>query len=222
MGMGYPELRQQVYDSAMALFREGLVRQSSGNVSARGGDGILAITPANVLYEDLRPESVVVLDAQGRVLEGGLPPSSETPMHLAILDALPWVGGVAHTHSILVMTLAALAQEVPAVCLELVALGAPIPVTEFVCPGSAKAGEVAAAALRRRPELLAMLLRNHGGLTIGSTVEAACQNALALETGAQVYHHALVTGIRPHVLTDDQVAEIRAAYGKAQAAPRNA
>lgn len=222
MGMGHAELRQRVYESALGLFRDGLVRQSSGNVSARGSDGVLAITPARVPYEDLRPESVVILDERGRILEAGLPPSSETPMHLAIMDALPWVGGVAHTHSIFAMTLAVLAQEIPPVCLELVALGAPIPVTEFVCPGTARAGEVAAAALRLRPELRALLLRNHGGLTIGSTVEAACQNALALETGAQVYHRALQTGVQPIILTGDQVAEMRAAYGEAKDAPRHA
>lgn len=217
MSMRYPELRRQVYAAAMALYREGLVRQSSGNVCARGSDGVIAITPAGVAYDDLRPEAMVILDARGRVLEADLSPSSEAPMHLAILDALPWVGGVVHTHSIFAMALAALALEIPAVCLELVALGAPVPVTEFVCPGTARAGEVVATAFRGRPGLLALLLRNHGGLTLGSTVEAACQNALALETGAQVYHRALGTGIRPRVLTDAQVAEIRAAYGKGQA-----
>ncbi len=222
MAVRYPELRQQVYAAAMALFRDGLVRQSSGNVSVRGAEGVIGITPVSLSYEHLRPEAIVILDAQGRVLEGSLPPSSETPMHLAILEALPSIGGVVHTHSIFAMAVAATAQELPPVCLELVAIGAPVPVTDYVCPGTAKAGVVAAGALRSRPALRALLLRSHGGLAIGSTVEEACQNALALETGAQVYHRALETGMRPHVLTDEQVAEIREVYGKGHGAREHA
>ena len=216
MAVRYRELRQQVYAAAIALFRNGLVRQSSGNVSVRGSEDVIGITPASLPYDRLRPEAIVILDARGQVLDGSLAPSSETPMHLAILEALPSIGGVVHTHSIFAMAMAATAQELPAVCLELVAIGAPVPVTEFVCPGTVAAGEVAAEVLRSRPALRALLLRSHGGLAIGATVEEACQNALALETGAQVYHRALETGMRPHVLTDEQVAKIREVYRRGQ------
>lgn len=93
------ELREEAYEANMSLPRLGLVLFTWGNASAIDHDeGLLAIKPSGVEYDELRPEHVVVLDLDGRVIEGDLRPSSDTPTHLELARAFG-VGGVVHTHS---------------------------------------------------------------------------------------------------------------------------
>jgi len=93
------ELREQAYEANMALPRHGLVLFTWGNASAIDHhEGLLAIKPSGVEYDELRPEHMVVLDLGGRVVEGDLRPSSDTPTHLELARELG-VGGVVHTHS---------------------------------------------------------------------------------------------------------------------------
>jgi L-ribulose-5-phosphate 4-epimerase len=93
------ELREQAYEANLALPRYGLVLFTWGNASAIDHrEGLLAIKPSGVEYDGLRPEHMVVLDFNGRIVEGELRPSSDTPTHLELARAFK-VGGVVHTHS---------------------------------------------------------------------------------------------------------------------------
>src|SRR5512139_4144568 len=104
-------LRNQVWKLNLDLPRNGLVAWTSGNVSARDpGTGYVVIKPSGVRYEDLRPEDLVVVDPDGRPLEGKLKPSSDTASHLYIYRHRPDVHGVVHTHSPYATAFAALGQ----------------------------------------------------------------------------------------------------------------
>lgn len=93
-------LKQQVYLANMELPRRGLVTYTWGNVSGIDREaGLVVIKPSGVSYEQLRPEHLVVLDLEGKIVEGELNPSSDTKTHLEIYKAFPRAGGIVHTHS---------------------------------------------------------------------------------------------------------------------------
>ncbi len=115
-GLSLPELREQVWLANQALVRSGLVTLSFGNAS--GVDraaGVLVIKPSGVPYDVLRPEQLVVVSLEdGRVVEGDLRPSSDTPTHLILYQRYPDIGGVVHTHSTAATAWAQAQREIPA------------------------------------------------------------------------------------------------------------
>ena len=93
-------LKQQVYQANMELPRRGLVTYTWGNVSGIDrAQGLVVIKPSGVEYDALTPDDLVVLDLDGRIVEGKLNPSSDTRTHLELYRAFPALGGIVHTHS---------------------------------------------------------------------------------------------------------------------------
>lgn len=108
------ELKELVCRANLDLARSGLVLLTFGNVS--GIDrrrGIIAIKPSGVPYEELKPADIVLVDLEGRVVEGGLNPSSDTPTHIELYTAFADIGGVAHTHSPYATMFAQSRREIP-------------------------------------------------------------------------------------------------------------
>ena len=94
------ELKKKVYEANMELPRRGLITYTWGNVSESDRDtGYFVIKPSGVDYDKLRPEDMVVMDLEGKRIEGTLNPSSDTPTHLELYKKYPEIGGVVHTHS---------------------------------------------------------------------------------------------------------------------------
>lgn len=93
-------LKQAVYEANMALPKHHLVTFTWGNVSGIDREsGLMVIKPSGIDYDDLRPEQLVVLDLDGKVVEGDLNPSSDTKTHIELYKAYPTLGGIVHTHS---------------------------------------------------------------------------------------------------------------------------
>ena len=113
--MAYEALREQVHEANMLLPRHGLVTFTWGNASqADRAAGVVAIKPSGVEYEALTPRDMVVLDLEsGRVVEGGLNPSSDTRTHLELYRAFPDLGGVVHTHSPSAVAWAQAGRDIP-------------------------------------------------------------------------------------------------------------
>lgn len=108
------KLKQTVYEANMELPRRGLVTYTWGNVSGIDREqGLFVIKPSGVDYEDLRPEDLVVLDLEGRQVEGVLNPSSDARTHLALYRAFPTLGGVVHTHSPHAVAWAQAGEDIP-------------------------------------------------------------------------------------------------------------
>src|SRR6266545_5604978 len=108
------QLKEQLWKLHLELPKNGLVKWTGGNVSARDPEtGLVAIKPSGVLYEDLRPEDHVVLDLDGNIVEGTLKPSSDTASHLYIYRHRPDVNGVVHTHSRYATAFAAVGRSIP-------------------------------------------------------------------------------------------------------------
>lgn len=209
--MTYKAIREKLFDTVMKAKTAGLIRLSAGNLSVRTEDGFAAITPSGIKYDVLKPEDLTVVDLDGNVIDGDKKPSSETPMHTAILKQLPKVGAVCHTHSPYAITFAAAGMDVPVISLELYMVGAPIPVAPWVCPGTPEAGEVTVRIFEKNPDLRVCLLRNHGLVAIGQNLEEAFEFAYDAEVGMQIYYQALQLG-EPGIITDAQQEEIRRVY----------
>jgi L-fuculose-phosphate aldolase len=92
--MEHQSLREEVARIARSVSVSGLVTGTSGNVSDRPPEGHVLVTPSGRDYALLEPVDVVLVDPEGRVLEGSLEPSSEMPMHAGIYRSKPRVGGI--------------------------------------------------------------------------------------------------------------------------------
>src|SRR6476620_7568428 len=107
-------IREALVRLHLELPRHGLVVWTGGNVSARDPEtGLVAIKPSGVRYEDLTADTMVVLDLDGRIVEGGHKPSSDTASHLYIYRHRPDVGGIVHTHSTYASAFAAVNRPIP-------------------------------------------------------------------------------------------------------------
>ena len=94
------ELKKKVCQANLDLVKHGLVLFTWGNVSAIDREsGLVVIKPSGVSYDNMKPEDMVVVDLDGKVVEGELNPSSDTPTHVVLYKAFPHIGGVVHTHS---------------------------------------------------------------------------------------------------------------------------
>ncbi len=92
------ELKEKVFHANLELVKHGLVIFTWGNVSAIDREtGLVVIKPSGVSYDDMKAEDMVVVDLDGKVVEGRLKPSSDTPTHVVLYKAFPEIGGVVHT-----------------------------------------------------------------------------------------------------------------------------
>jgi L-ribulose-5-phosphate 4-epimerase len=182
-------LRTQVAALHAELVRYGLVVWTAGNVSARvPGHNLLVIKPSGVSYDDLTPESMIVCDLDGTVVEGELAPSSDTAAHAYVYRHMPHIGGVVHTHSTYACAWAARAEPVPCVLTAMAdEFGGEIPVGPFALIGDDSIGRgiVDTLAGHRSP---AVLMAGHGPFTIGKDARAAVKAAVMCEDVARSVH----------------------------------
>lgn len=180
------DARNLVFNCCQEMQKAALVIGSSGNISLRiSGTDQIAITPSGIDYSCLSADEVIILDLEGKKLKGDCAPSMEHPMHRAIYAARPDVHAIVHTHSTYASALAVLRFPIPKIIDELVfQLGGQVEVADYAVPGSHELADNVVKALGPRN---AVLLANHGGLAVGSTLEKAYQNALLLERAAHIY-----------------------------------
>ncbi|MEO6715258.1 MAG: L-ribulose-5-phosphate 4-epimerase [Mycobacteriales bacterium] len=206
------ELRRQVCDLHAELPAQGLVVWTSGNVSARvPGEELMVIKPSGLAYADLTPESMVLCDLDGTVVEGSLAPSSDTAAHAFIYRAMPEVGGVVHTHSPYATAWAAAGRAIPCVITAMAdEFGGEIPIAPFALIGDAGIGELVVETLTGHNSA-AVLLKNHGVFTVGTTATDAVKAAVMCEDAARTVAIAESLGT-PDVIPPDDVAALHARY----------
>jgi L-ribulose-5-phosphate 4-epimerase len=192
------------------LPRHGLVAWTSGNVSARDPKtGFVVIKPSGIRYEDLTPESMVVVDLDGKVVEGKYKPSSDTFAHVYIYRHRPDVNGVVHTHSTFATAWAAIGKPIPpvltAICDE---FGGPIPVGAYAKIGGDEIGKEVVRSIGSSP---AILMKNHGVFTIGKTADEAVKAAVMVEDVARTVFYAMQMG-QPDEIPPEEVARAHRRY----------
>jgi L-ribulose-5-phosphate 4-epimerase len=204
------ELRIEVCRLHAELPRNGLVTWTSGNVSGRDPrTGRVVIKPSGIRYEDLTPENMVVVDLDGKVIEGKYKPSSDTFAHLYVYRHRPDVNGIVHTHSTFATAWAAVGRPIPAVLTAICdEFGGPIPVGAYARIGGDEIGQEIIRSIGTSP---AILMKNHGVFTIGKTPEAAVKAAVMVEDVARTVFYALQLG-QPDEIPSEEVARARRRY----------
>ena len=182
-------LRREVCALHAELPRNDLVVWTAGNVSARvPGRELLVIKPSGVSYDELTPESMVVTDFEGRLVEGDHAPSSDTAAHAYVYKHLPQVNGQVHTHSTYATAWAARGEPIPCVLTMMGdEFGGEIPVGPFALIGDDSIGRGIVETLQRHRST-AVLMQNHGVFTIGRSAKAAVKSAVLCEEVARTVH----------------------------------
>ncbi|MBN6053716.1 class II aldolase/adducin family protein [Nonomuraea sp. RK-328] len=191
--------REQLCAYGRRAVELGLVIGTSGNLSVRQGD-LVAVTPSGVALDRLTPEMCPVVDMDGHLVEGDLQPSSETPMHLAVYAGTA-AQAVVHTHSVFGTVVATTMTELPPIHYNTLLLGGTVRVAPYATYGTPELAANVREALDGRQ---AALMANHGGMTIGATLEQAFEATRLLEWLCEVYVRALGVG-QPAVLTPEQL-----------------
>jgi L-ribulose-5-phosphate 4-epimerase len=188
------KLKEELLQLHLELPRNNLVVWTGGNVSARDPEtGLVAIKASGIRYEEMRPEHMVVLDLDGKMVEGNFKPSSDVYSHLYIYKHRPDVFGVVHTHSVYATAFAAVNRPIPVVLTAIAdEFGGPIPCGGFALIGDDAIGKVVVDSIGKSP---AVLLKNHGVFTIGKNARAAVKAAVMTEDNAKTVWLALQIGI---------------------------
>ncbi|MGW4045850.1 class II aldolase/adducin family protein [Streptomyces sp. NPDC004721] len=189
--------------AARRTVSDGLVVGTSGNVSVRVGDTVL-VTPSGVPYDRLTDDDVTGVGLDGRQVLGTLVPTSELPMHLAVYRSTD-AGAVVHTHAVHATAVSTLVTELPLIHYMAGALGGPVRVAPYATYGTE---ELARNMLRALDGRTGCLLRNHGTVTYGATLDQAYDRTAQLEWMCRVWLAASgVPGLTPALLTPEQLAQ---------------
>ncbi|MEO3873878.1 class II aldolase/adducin family protein [Nonomuraea sp. B12E4] len=195
-------LREQLCEYGRRAVELGLVIGTSGNLSVRDGD-LVAVTPSGAALDRLTPDMCPIVDVAGHLVEGDLQPSSETPMHLAVYETTA-AQAIVHTHSVFGTVVASTMTELPPVHYNALMLGGVVKVAPYATYGTPELAANVRAAMEGKQ---AVLMANHGGVTIGSTLEQAFEATRLLEWLCEVYVRGLGVG-NPTILTDEQLAAV--------------
>jgi len=189
------ELKKQLVDLHMELPKNNLVAWTSGNISARDPKtNLVVIKPSGVKFEDLTPESMVVVNLDGEIIESAYKASSDTASHCYIYRHMPEVNGIVHTHSRYATAFATLAQEIPCITTAMGdEFGGAIPCGGFALIGGEEIGKVVVETLKdsRSPSCL---LQNYGVFATGASAEKAVKAAVMTEDNAAIVWTALQIG----------------------------
>jgi L-ribulose-5-phosphate 4-epimerase len=192
----YDELKQQAWEANMEIPRRGLAIYTFGNVSALdAGRAVFAIKPSGVPYEKLTAADMVVIDLDGKTVEGTLRPSSDTKTHAALYRAFKGVGGIVHTHSTYATAWAQAREAIPLYgTTHADHLAEDVPCTAVMSPEAvggdyeAETGTQIIDCFRGRdPHQTPMVLvAGHGPFAWGKTAEKAVYHAVVLEELAKI------------------------------------
>ncbi|MBP3337416.1 MAG: L-ribulose-5-phosphate 4-epimerase [Clostridia bacterium] len=194
------DIKKRVCECNILLARSGLVKLVWGNVSEIDKkSGLVVIKPSGVSYDKMTPDSMVVVDLDGNVIEGEYRPSSDTPTHLQLYKKFPSIGAITHTHSTFATIFAQAGMAIPA-------LGTThadnfygdVPCTRKMTQSEisgeyeTETGNVIAELFAPEDIMLVpgALVHSHGPFTWGENAEKSVENAIVLE---EVAHMALCT-----------------------------
>jgi L-ribulose-5-phosphate 4-epimerase len=203
-------IREELTFLNQALPEYGLVTWTSGNISIRDQEsGYVAIKPSGIKFPDLTPESIVIIDLDGNKIDGEQSPSSDTASHLYIYRSRPDVNGIVHTHSNYATAFAAIGEPIPVyLTAQADEFGGEIPCGGFALIGGEQIGRIVVESIG---DSSAVLLKNHGVFTIGTSGEAALKAAVMVEDIARTVWLARQIGT-PEVIPQEMVDKLYHRY----------
>lgn len=196
----YDHIRQSAYEANMQLPELGLVLFTFGNVSAADRDlGVFAIKPSGVPYNELTPDSMVIVDFDAKIVEGTLRPSSDTKTHAVLYAHWGTISGISHTHSLYATAWAQAQRDIPIYGTthadhNTSDIPCALPMQDLMIEGNYEhqTGLQIVNCLKERSisyeEVEMMLVGNHAPFTWGKTAAKAVYNSAVLETIAHMAH----------------------------------
>lgn len=207
-----PALREEVCRLHAELPKNNLVAWTSGNLSARDPEtNLVVIKPSGIKFPDLTPENMVVVDIDGKIVEGDYKASSDTASHCYIYRNRPDVFGVVHTHSRYATAFAVLGRGIPCVTTAMGdEFGGPIPCGGFALIGGEEIGALVVETLKdsKSPSCL---LQSHGVFAIGKNAENAIKAAVMTEDNAAIVWLASQLGT-PLTISDEDITKLHHRY----------
>ena len=204
----YTEVLNELLDIKDELYTKGLITPFGGNISVRCPDdpSKVLVTPGGIYKKFLKPEHFLLLDLQGKILnETKNKPTSETPIHLAILRARPDVNAVVHTHPVHATTLGITDLEFLPITADAVMIGK-LPIVEWTETGSQESGQIIADAIGETGSFV--LIRNHGLFVCGPSLQFASGITDMIETVCKELVLCKMIGTQPSVLPPEKIAVI--------------
>jgi len=208
------EVKEMICDVCHKMWQQGWVAANDGNVSVKMEDGTFWITPSGISKSFIQPELLLRIDAEGTKLEGreDLTPSSEIKMHMRCYRDRPDVGAVVHAHPPTATGYAVANKPLDEYSMieTVIAMGS-VPVTPFGAPSTWEVPEAIAPYL---PDHDALLLQNHGALTVGRDLLTAYYRMETLELFAKISLTARLLGGAQELPREkiDQLLELRENY----------
>ena len=191
--MKYERIRKIVLDAIQDAVAQGLIHGTSGNIALRDDeDDVVAITPSGIPYAGMTVEDIAIVDLNGKWLDGKYKPSSEVPMHTAVLRARPDIKATVHTHAMFA-TIMAMGEDpvlrpiTPPQC-----EFTPVGIVPFTMPGSNDVADKVVEALGANGR--SVLIKNHGMFTCGKDMKAAMSAATYTEEMAVTTFYAKLLG----------------------------
>ena len=197
--------RALVVEFGMRMVQAGLTTGTGGNLSVFNREAsLVAVTPSGIAYDRLTPGDVVVLNTDGEVVDGTRNPTSELGFHQALYQVRPDVNAVVHTHSPYATTMACLGWEIPPVHYLVGFSGKKVPLAPYDTFGTAG---LAANVARAIGDYNALLLANHGLVTVGGNLPSAFAAAEEIEFVARIYYQTRSVGT-PKILPDEEMERV--------------
>ncbi len=200
----FEEQKKQVIRAALTLDRYGLIALSGGNVSCRMPSGEILVTPSGMIYEDMEPDDVLVMDLDNNVIEGMRKPSVDTEALLYVFKHMPAVNAVIHTHQPYATAIGLVMDEFPVAVTTLAnATKGSVKVCPFTSAASLAMGIQTVENLDGK---LAVILKQHGVMAVGDSLKQALYACVYLEEAAKTYTVACAMGT-PALLNPAQVEQ---------------
>jgi L-fuculose-phosphate aldolase/L-ribulose-5-phosphate 4-epimerase len=197
------QLRTEVLRTALLLPKYGLVWMAGGTVCARDPEtGYVVVTPSGLDYEGLSPDDMIVTDMAMKPIEGNHRPSVALKLWIAFMSARPdEIHAVVHTHSPYATAFSVVQESIPVIT-ETMAdwFGQPVPVTRYL---GVEEPEFWTLPIEALGDGYAVLLGNHGPITVGKSLQHALERAVTLEEAARTFSIAKIIGT-PRTVTEEQ------------------
>jgi len=198
--------KKLLLEVSQQMQKEGLVIGPGGNTSIKDDEGIMWISPSGIPFMEMSIDDFVPIKiSTGKIIDARLMPSSEVPLHLFIYQARQDVNCVIHAHPPYVISLSAVDIPIGPLFPDFVVfLGHSVPEIPYVTPCTEEMGRLVAEKIKAAP---ACIMKNHGAVTIGTSIKEAFTRMRVLETGSRIYYQAKLLG-KPRVLTKEEAQAI--------------
>ena len=206
--MKYKREREEFMRVVNKILEYRLTVGTWGNLSMRVEDDKFLITPSAMEYEDMKGEDLVVMDLEGNIISGKKP-STEKFLHMEIYKSRKDVRGILHIHAVYSGVFSVVGIPIPPLTEDMAqGIGGEVKVTDYVPPGTK---ELALEVVSRLKDKQAVIIRNHGLVTVGDTLKEAFKVATLVERGAEIFILSHLIG-EPKILSHEEVKKLREFY----------